>query len=73
MGFLEHNSSYFCVLMGSLSTHEKKKPDFLKTNLHELISAKKKPIFVLKHQEKLKMKKVFLLKSLFLCITSTFG
>ena len=23
MGFLEHNSSYFCVLMGSLSTHEK--------------------------------------------------
>ena len=47
MGFLEHNSSYFCVLMGSLSTHEKKKPDFLKTNLHELISAKKKPIFVL--------------------------
>ena len=24
MGFLEHNSSYFCVLMGSLSTHEKK-------------------------------------------------
>ena len=47
MGFLEHNSSYFCVLMGSLSTHEKKKPDFLKTNLHELISAKKNPIFVL--------------------------
>ena len=69
---IKHSLPYICVLNAILARHTQTKLDFVKTNQYGFIFTEKY-VFEFKHQGKAKMEKLFLPKSLFLCITFTFG